>query len=133
MRVIASSLFHVLRFPHQGKIVIVDQFSFLASSSSDGNVPFVEHTSIPYESVGAGLFKDSALMGVFSLPTPNAAPINMISVHSDPWVLPPADQIESSGDEMPLIPSELNYDEIVSASAPSSDPAPLSRALDLYT
>lgn len=58
-------------------------------------MPFVEHTSVSCESVGAGLFKDLALMGVFSLPPPNIAPINMISVCFDPWVLPPTDQIES--------------------------------------
>ena len=61
----ASSLFHVLYFPHQGKIVTVDQLSFYASSSSDGNVPFVEHTSVPFENVGVGLLKDHALVGVF--------------------------------------------------------------------
>ena len=94
MQVVASSLFRVIRFPHQGKIVTVDQLSFFASSS-EGNVPFMEHTSKSFESVGAGLFKDPALMGVFPLPPPNLAPINMIFVRSDPWVLPPANQIES--------------------------------------
>lgn len=87
MRAMASSLFRVVSFPHQGKIVTVDQFSFFTSSSFDGNVPFVEHTSIPYESVGAGPFKDLALMGVFSLPHSNIASINMISIYSNPWVL----------------------------------------------
>jgi len=58
MHCVASSLCHVLLFPHQGKIVTVDQLSFLASSSLDGNVPYVKHTNAPYESVGAGLFKD---------------------------------------------------------------------------
>ena len=41
-------------------------------------------------------------MGVFPLPTLNLAPINMIYVRSDPWVLPPANQIESRGDMMPF-------------------------------
>ena len=93
-------------------------------------MPFVEHTSKPYESVGAGHFKDPAVMGVFTLPPPNVAPINMISICSDPWVLPPIDQVESWGDEMPLSPAELNYIEIVSTSAPLSEPAPSSRAPD---
>jgi len=132
MRTVASSLFRVICFPHQGKIIIVDQLSFFTSSSSDGNVPFMEHTSIPCESVGARLFKYPALMGVFSLPPPNITPINMISVRSDPWVLPPVDQIESWGDEMPLSPAELNYVEILFLSAPSPEPTPLSRALDSY-
>lgn len=67
-------------------------------------MPFVEHTSILYESVGVGIFKDPTLMGVFSLSPPNITPINMISVHFDPWILPPTDQVESWGDVMPLSP-----------------------------
>lgn len=133
MRAMASSLFCVIRFPHQGKIITVYQFSFFTSSSSDGNVPFVEYTFIPRESVGARLFKDPTLMGVFSLPLSNIAPINMIFVRFDPWVLPPVDQIESWGDEMPLSLAKLNYIEIVSASAPSSESAPSRKALDSYT
>ena len=132
MQAMASSLFHVLRFPHQGKIVTVEQLSLFTSSSSDGNVPFVEHTSIPYESVGARLFKDPALMGVFSLPPPNISPIRMISVRSDPWILPPTNQIESWGDVMPLSPTELNYVEIIYASASFSEPTTSGRALDSY-
>ena len=103
---------------------MVDQLSFFASSSSDGNVPFVEHTYVPYESVGVGLFKDPTLMGVFSLPPPNVAPINMISVHSDMWVLRPANQVEYWGDEMSLSPTKLNYVEIVSTSTPPFEPTP---------
>jgi len=52
MQAVASSLFCVIRFPHQGKIVTVDQLSFFASSSQ-GNVPFVEHTSKLSETMGA--------------------------------------------------------------------------------
>lgn len=88
MRAVASSLFRVIRFPHQGKIVTVDQLSFFASSS-EANMPFVEHTSIPLESVGVGLFKDPTLMGVFSLPPPNVAPTNMISFVLIPGFFPP--------------------------------------------
>ena len=65
---------------------MVDQLSFF-TSSSEGNVPFVEHTSKSFEGVGARLFKDLTLMGVFPLPPPNLTPINMISVRSDPYVL----------------------------------------------
>lgn len=110
---------------------MVDQLS-LFTSSSEGNVPFVENTSISFKSVGAGLFKDPALMGVFSLPPPNLASISMILVRSDPWVLPPIDQIESWGEEMSLSPAELNYIEIAVVSAPPVESASLRRALDSY-
>ena len=52
MHVMASSLFHMIHFPHQWKNVTVDQLSFFVSSSSDGNVSHVKHSSAPYESVG---------------------------------------------------------------------------------
>lgn len=76
---VVYTLFYVLCFPHEGKIVIVDQLAFLSSSSSNGNAPYMGNTDIPYESVGVGIFKDSSLMGTFSLPPPNVAFINVIS------------------------------------------------------
>ena len=131
MQAVASSLFRVVRFPHQGRIFTVDQLSFFASSF-EGNVPFVEHTSKSLVSVGVGLFKDPSLMGVFPLPPPNLAPVNMISVRFDPWVLPPLNQEDSWGEMMPLSPAELNYIEIVAASAPPPEPAFPSSVPDSY-
>lgn len=68
MHVVASSLFSVIHFPYQGKIFTVDQLYFFASSSLDGNVLYVYHIGAPYEIVRVGIFKDSALMGIFPLP-----------------------------------------------------------------
>ena len=67
---VVSSLFRVLHFPHEGKIVIVDQLSFFSFGMLNDNVPCVGNIEIPYESVGVGLFKDSAFMGTFTLPPP---------------------------------------------------------------
>lgn len=86
MHVVESSLFRMINVPHQGNIVTVGQLSFFASSSSDGNVPYVKHSSAPYESVGVGLFKDYSLMGIFPLPPPHVASVNMASVKSNPLV-----------------------------------------------
>lgn len=113
MHVVASSLFHVICFPHQGRIVAIDQLSFFASSSFDGNVPYVKHSGAPFESVGVGLFKDSALMGIFPLPPPHVASINMILVKSDRWVIPAPDLVYAWGDVMLLSPTKFNYVEIV--------------------
>ena len=93
MHVVASYLFRAIHFPHQGKIVSVDQLSFFASSSSDDNVPYVKYSGAPYESVGVGLFKYSSLMGTFSLLSPShmievskVETCNMISsTSSDSW------------------------------------------------
>jgi len=41
MKTIVSSVFHVLGFPHEGKIVTIDQFSFAYHSPSTYVGPFV--------------------------------------------------------------------------------------------
>jgi hypothetical protein len=67
MRAIVSTLFCVVRFPHQGKVVTVDQLAFFN-----------------YDTRTVGLLKDSSLMGTFPIPPPDVphpsvASINMIS------------------------------------------------------
>jgi hypothetical protein len=53
-----STLFHVLHFPHQGKVVTVDQLAYFNSDSRTSNVPFISKTPPGYENVGVGLLKD---------------------------------------------------------------------------
>jgi hypothetical protein len=83
MTTVASSVFHILRFPHQGKIIIIDQLDYTTPNLHNvamNNVHFLGKSSL--ESVGVGLLKDSSLMGVFPLPGPTApqvATLNMIS------------------------------------------------------
>jgi hypothetical protein len=84
MCVVVSTLFCVLRFPHQGKVVIVDQVAFFNSDSRTSNIPFISKTPPSYENVGVGILKDSTSMGTFTIPPPNIPPpfvssINMIS------------------------------------------------------
>jgi hypothetical protein len=74
MRVVVSTLFHVVRFPHQGKVVTVDQLVFFNSDTRISNVPFISKTPLRYENVGVGLLKDSTLMGTFPIPPPNIPP-----------------------------------------------------------
>jgi hypothetical protein len=68
----ASTVFCVLRFPHQGKIITVDQLDYLTPYLHNvvtNDVYFLICSSL--ESVWVGLLKDSLLMGVFPLPTPS--------------------------------------------------------------
>lgn len=83
MLCIPSTLFRVLKFPHEGKIVTVVQLSFF-TYSFENIVPYVGKIPNTYESIGPGLFKDLALMGIFPLPPPNTIQINMISHSDDP-------------------------------------------------
>jgi hypothetical protein len=79
----ASSVFHILRFPHQGKNVIIHQLDYITRdlhNVATNNFPFLGQSSL--KSVGVGLPKDSLLMGVFPLPSPatlQVATLNMIS------------------------------------------------------
>jgi hypothetical protein len=84
MHVVVSTLFRVVCFPHQGKVVTIDQLAFFNSDTHTSNVLFIARTPPGYENIGVGLLKDSSLMGNFPIPPPNVpcpsvASINMIS------------------------------------------------------
>jgi hypothetical protein len=132
MRTVVSTLFCVVCFPHQGKVVTVDQLAFFNSDTRTGNVPFIAKTPSGYENVGVGLLKDSSLMGTFPIPLPDVphpsvASINMIStiphilpMSHDPWiVLDPGDHLRF-GDVMLLSPVESTYQAIQSATPSTS-------------
>ena len=90
------------------------------------------------ELVGAGLFKDPCLMGVFPLPLPDTivSPINMISsvdTHlGDPWVILNPSEVESYGDTMPLSPTELSY-SVIQCETESNVCFSQKNELDLYS
>jgi hypothetical protein len=86
MTIIASMVFQCIQFPHQGKIVTIDQLDYCTPDThtqTTNNIPFLGDSKITYESVGLGLFKDHSLMGTFPSPRPlttqHIATINMIS------------------------------------------------------
>ena len=69
MQAVASSVFRVVCFPHNGKIVTIDQMTFKNSpitASSRASVPVVEHSHPATGSVGVGMYP--SLMGSFSCP-----------------------------------------------------------------
>jgi hypothetical protein len=82
MTTIAYSVFCILRFPHQGNIITIDQLEYTTpylNNVTKNNVPFLGQNN--FESVGVGLLKDSSLMGVFPLPSPptmHVSTLNMI-------------------------------------------------------
>ena len=56
-------------FPHEGKLVIVDQLSFARKGHMETNesiVPLVDQVKPVSESLGAGMY--SSLMGTFDIP-----------------------------------------------------------------
>ena len=103
MQAVASSLFRVVIFPFNGKIVTIDQTSFKnppVTTSSGASISIVEHSQPATGSVGVGMYP--SLMGSFSCPAPilmigssfDEASTSMRSVSfrtshmEDPWILP---------------------------------------------
>jgi hypothetical protein len=74
MHAVLSTLFCVLHFWHQGKVIFVDQMTFFNSDSRTSNVPFILKTPPGYENFSVGLLKDSTLMGTFPIPPPDIPP-----------------------------------------------------------
>ena len=59
MQAIASSLFRVVCFPHNGKIVTIDQTTLKNSSvtaSLGALIPIIEHSQATTGSVGVGMY-----------------------------------------------------------------------------
>jgi len=106
MTYIASTMFCVLRFPHQEKIITVDQLDYITLDLHNvvmNDVAFLGQSIL--ESVGVGLLKDSSLVGVFPLPTLTllqVSTLNIISTQvrqsvelSDPLEVPGHDEHSS--------------------------------------
>jgi hypothetical protein len=123
MTVVASSVFQCAQFPHQGKIVTIDQLDFCtpdARTPVTNNILFFGDHPVTYASVGVGLLKYSSLMGTFPTPIPptthHIATVNMIltmpyqSLESfDPWIVPSPMEFDVLGDTMPLSQAEATY------------------------
>jgi hypothetical protein len=80
MKAVASSVFWTIMFPHNGKIVTIDQVTHYEpnpSTSLDNILPFI-HTNqdvYPLVEMGPGIFKDPSLLGTY---------------HGAPPLLPPS-------------------------------------------
>ena len=77
MEVVPSSYFRCIKFPHEGKLVTIDQLSFYKAPNESGtSIPFVDASTPACVHMGVGLY--SSMMGSFNI----AAPI--LSVKSFP-------------------------------------------------
>lgn len=140
MRVVTSTVYRLVHFPHQGRIVSIDQLDYYSPNvqfDAIANVPLVNSHAV-IELIGARHFKDPCLMGVFPPPVPDAfvARINMISsvgtFVGDPWILPSPTEVEQYGNAMPLSPDEETYSAIHSESVSHICP-PTEGELDQYS
>eukprot|EP00253_Pinus_taeda_P027995 PITA_27995 len=68
--VVVSTLFHVICFPHKGKIVKVDQLDYCLvdpQATSDSTIPLVDNPRPPIDNLGVGMY--SSLMDDHSTPS----------------------------------------------------------------
>jgi hypothetical protein len=77
MNVVSYSVFHILRFPHQGKIINVDQLEYTTPDRHNTTM-----NNLPFLRVGGCLLKDYVPIMVIFFPsptTPRVTTLNMIS------------------------------------------------------
>jgi hypothetical protein len=86
MKAVASSIFQTMMFPHNGKIVTIDQVSHYEpnpSANLDNILPLI-HTNpdaYPLVEMGSGIFKDPSLLGTYH-GAPPLLPPNQVCVVS---------------------------------------------------
>jgi hypothetical protein len=142
MQAILATFFRVLLFPHEGRIVTIDQFSFSRPDPTLGasTVLMIDNPQLGVINVGVGLCP--SLMGTFDYPPPQGD-IKFISNHhkdgifqvssfcmtyfDDPWTLPsPLATMDGTGHpsmSMPLSVAEVVY-SLVQQTSSHTDPAP---------
>jgi hypothetical protein len=103
MHVVVATVFRVLLFPHEGRIVTIDQLSFSRPDPTLGasTVPMIDNPQPSVINVGVGFCP--SLMGTFDYPPPhedvkfisNHHKVDIFQVSSfhmnffeDPWILP---------------------------------------------
>ena len=135
-----SSVFCTLCFPHDGKIVIIDQLSFayaIPNASIGSSIPEIENYHPTTENIGVEMY--SSLMGTFDFMAPIhhiyamssrfASSMRFVRFHTsyfnDPWTLPSwtmsCEGQSHIGMEVPLSVAKIVY-QVVLDSAP--DPIP---------
>jgi hypothetical protein len=144
MQAVVATVFQVLLFPHEGRIVTIDQLSFSRPDPALGEsaVPMVDNPQAGFINVGVGFCP--SLMGTFDYPPPQGV-VKFISTHHkaeifhvssfrttyfhDPWTLPsPSNTMDATGHagmSTPLSAAEVAYSLVQQTSAtPNPIPAP---------
>jgi hypothetical protein len=136
MTAVVSSIFHTLCFPHEGKIVMIDQLSFAHASpnaSVGPSIPVIKNSQPTTNDIGVRMY--SSLIGTFDF----MAPIHHIytmssrssssmrflpfrtSYFNDHWTLPSltlsCEGQSHIGMAMPLSAAEIAYQVVLHSTA----------------
>jgi hypothetical protein len=146
MNFVISSVFRTICFPHDGKIVMIDQFSFAYASpgASVGlSILMVDNFQSTTDNIGVRMY--SSLMGTFDFMAPihhvytiSSRPVSLerfvpfrTSYFSDPWTLlsltASCEGQLNAGMDMPLLTSEIMYQVVLDSSV---DPYPITSHTD---
>jgi hypothetical protein len=120
MKAVASSVFRTIMFPHNGKIVTLDQLSYYEpnpSANVDNILPLIHtnHEVYPLVEMGPGIFKDPSLLGTYHGAPPLLPPNQVCVVTSNKT---------PTGDTHPPQEASVSPDvSPVAASLPQEPPA----------
>jgi hypothetical protein len=122
MQVVASSVFHTMLFPHNGKIVTIDQLTHHEPNQSghiDNILPLIHSSTdlVPMIDVRPGIFQDPSLIGTYQgFPHPNPTTVIVCIVTTDGVEIPDPPSIENSSDSTttpshptPILPNNSPY------------------------
>jgi hypothetical protein len=126
MKAVASSVFRTMMFPHNGKIITIDQVSHYEpnpSANIDNILPLV-HTNpeaYPLIEMGPRIFKDPSLLGTYHGAPPLLHPSNQVCVISSKGTdiedtLPPREASLIS--DVPLVAEPLPHEPPANSSTP---------------
>jgi hypothetical protein len=126
MKVVASCVFHTMMFPHNGKIVTIDQVSHYEpnpSSNIDNILPFVHINpeAFPLIKMGLIIFKDPSSLGTYHGAPPLIHPSVQVCVISSNGTktrdnLPPIEASLLS--DVPLVTDLLPLESIENRPSP---------------
>jgi hypothetical protein len=126
MKAVASSIFRTMMFPHNGKIVTIDQVSHYEpnpSANINNILPLIHmsHDAYPLIDMGPGIFKDRSLLGTYHGAPSLLHPSNKVCIISSNEThtedtLPPNEASIISG--VPLVAEIPSQEPPVNSSTP---------------
>jgi hypothetical protein len=139
MKAMASSVFQTIMFPHNGKIVTIDQVSYYEpnpSANFDNVLPLI-HTNqdvYPLVEMGPGIFKDPSLLGTYHGAPPLLPPNQVCIVTSNqthmedtrpPQEAPVIPDVSAVAASLPQEPPMNSSTPTVHESTPPPGPNPI--------
>jgi hypothetical protein len=139
MKAVASSVFRTIMFPHNGKIVTIDQVSYYEpnpSANVDNILPLI-HTNqdvYPLVEMGPGIFKDPSLLGTYHGAPPLLPPNQVCVVTSNqthmgdtrpPQEAPVIPDVSAVAASLPQEPPANSSTPTVHESTPPQGPNPI--------